>query len=76
MNDKFLTTLGMLFTVAAGVAIIALLASKSSATSGVIQSFFSGSSNLLASVSAPITGASISITNAYPTTTSDGNPNL
>lgn len=84
--DKVTELFGTIFTVAAGVAIVALLVSKNSQTAGVIQSWFSGNSNLLAVAESPVTGASVSVDTSYPssspfsdlgsTTLSAGSPNL
>jgi hypothetical protein len=86
MGDKAIELFGTIFTVAAGVAILALLVSKNSNTSGVLQSWFSGNSNLLAVAESPVTGASVSINTSYPSaspfsdlgtsTGSAGSPNL
>lgn len=65
--DKFIELLGTIFTVAAGVAIVALLVSKNSQTAGVIQSWFSGNSNLLAVAESPVTGSQVQINTSYPT---------
>lgn len=72
MGDKFLELLGAIFTVAAGVAIVALLVSKNSNTSGVIQSWFSGNSNLLAVAESPVTGARVNIDTSYPSSSPFG----
>lgn len=56
MGDKIVELLGSIFTVAAGVAIIALLVSNKSATSNVIQSWFSGNANLLVAAELPVSG--------------------
>ena len=66
MGDKFLDLLGSIFTIAAGVAIVALIVSKNSNTSAVVQSWFSGNSNLLAVAETPVTGSSVSINTSYP----------
>lgn len=66
MGDKFIELLGTIFTIAAGVAIVALLVSKNANTSGVIQSWFSGNSNLLAVAESPVTGASVQVNTSYP----------
>ena len=66
MGDKFLELLGSIFTIAAGVAIVALVVSKKSNTSAVIQSWFSGNSNLLAVAETPVTGEHVNINTSYP----------
>ena len=70
MGDKFLELLGSIFTIASGVAIVALLVSRNSQTSAVIQSWFSGNSNLLAVAESPVTGSQVQINTSYPTTQS------
>lgn len=72
MGEKFIEMLGALFSVAAGVAIVALLVSKKSNTTGVIQSWFSGNSNLLAVAESPVTGASVNIDTSYPSSSPFG----
>lgn len=66
MGDRFIEMLMSIFTVAAGVAIVALVVSKKSNTAGVIQSWFSGNSNLLAVAASPVTGAKVKIDTSYP----------
>lgn len=66
MGDKFIELLGSIFTVAAGVAIVALIVSKKSQTPAVIQSWFSGNSNLLAVAESPVTGDRVNINTSYP----------
>lgn len=66
MGDKFIELLGSIFTIAAGVAIVALIVSKKSQTPAVIQSWFSGNSNLLAVAESPVTGANVNINTSYP----------
>lgn len=66
MGDRFIEMLLSIFTVAAGVAIVALVVSKKSNTTGVIQSWFSGNSNLLAVAASPVTGAKVKINTSYP----------
>lgn len=68
MGDKFIDLLMSIFTVAAGVAIVALLVSKKSDTSSVIQAWWSGNSNLLAVAESPVTGSQVSINTGYPNT--------
>lgn len=65
MNNLY-ELLGSIFALAVSVAIIAVLVSKNSNTSGVIQSWFSGNSNLLAVAESPVTGANVSINTSYP----------
>ena len=65
-GSKFIELLGSIFTIAAGVAIVALIVSKNSNTSGVIQSWFSGNSNLLAVAESPVTGSQVNINTSYP----------
>lgn len=55
--EKFTDLLGSIFVVAAGVAIVAVLVSRNSNTASVLQSWFSGNANLLATAEAPVTGA-------------------
>jgi hypothetical protein len=66
MGDKFVELLGTIFTFACGVGIVALLVSKNSQTSAVIQSWFSGNSNLLAVAESPVTGAQVQVNTSYP----------
>lgn len=66
MGDKFLELLGSIFTIAAGVAIVALIVSRNSQTPAVIQSWFSGNSNLLAVAESPVTGSPVQINTSYP----------
>ena len=66
MGDRFIEMLMSIFTIAAGVAIVAVVVSKNSNTSGVIQSWFSGNSNLLAVAASPVTGAKVSVNTSYP----------
>jgi cell shape-determining protein MreC len=66
MGDKFIELLGTIFTIAAGVAIVSVIVSRNSNTSSVIQSWFSGNSNLLAVAESPVTGASVSVNTSYP----------
>jgi hypothetical protein len=60
MNSAVGQFIGLL-TMIIGVAIIAVLVSKQAQTSQVMQSFFSGMSNLLAVVVSPITNAKSSL---------------
>lgn len=76
MGDRFLEMLMSIFTVAAGVAIVALVLSKKSNTAGVIQSWFSGNSNLLAVASSPVTGAKVNINTSYPSQSPFGDMSL
>lgn len=66
MGDKFLEMLLSIFTVAAGVAIVALVLTRKSNTAGVIQAWFSGNSNLLAVATAPVTGTKVKTDLSYP----------
>lgn len=66
MGNTFIELLKSIFTVAAGVAIVSVLVSKNSQTSNVIQSWFSGNSNLLATATSPVTGAQVHINTSYP----------
>lgn len=66
MGDKFLEMLLSIFTVAAGVAIVALVLSRKSNAAGVIQAWFSGNSNLLAVATAPVTGTQVKTDLSYP----------
>jgi hypothetical protein len=70
MNSEqgFIHLIGTIFTVAAAVAILALVISKNSNTASVIQSFFAGNGNLLATAMSPVTGASVTVSNSYPST--------
>jgi len=85
--DKAVELFGSIFTIAAGVAIVALLVSKNSSTTGVIQAWFSGNSNLLAVAESPVTGSTVNINTSYPSSSpfgdlsgtqnfSGGSPNL
>jgi hypothetical protein len=65
-GDKFVELLGTIFTVAAGVGIVALVVSKNADTPSVIQSWFSGNANLLAVAESPVTGAQVNINTSYP----------
>lgn len=49
-----------------GVAILALIVSKNSNTTGVVQAVSSGFGNSLAVAESPVTGASVSINTSYP----------
>ena len=66
MGEKFIELLSSIFAIAAGVAIVALIVSKNANTTGVIQSWFSGNSNLLAVAESPVTGATVNINTSYP----------
>lgn len=72
MGEKFIEMLGAIFSVAAGVAIVALLVSKNSQTSSVIQSWFSGNSNLLAVAESPVTGTQVRVDTSYPSSSPFG----
>ncbi len=72
MGDKFIELLGTIFTIAAGVAIVALVISKNSNTSSVIQAWFSGNSNLLAVAESPVTGSKVSVNTSYPSSSPFG----
>ena len=72
MGEKFVELLGSIFAIAAGVAITALLVSKNANTSGVIQSWFSGNSNLLAVAESPVTGARVNVNTSYPSSSPFG----
>lgn len=50
-----------------GLAIVSVLVSKKANTSGVLQSWFSGINNGIATASSPVTGASVSPVLSYPT---------
>ena len=76
MGDRFLEMLLSIFTVAAGVAIVALVLSKKSNTMGVIQAWFSGNTNLLATATSPVTGAKVNINTSYPTQSPFGDMSL
>ena len=71
-GQKFIELLGTIFTVAAGVGIVALVVSKKSQTPAVIQSWFSGNSNLLAVAESPVTGANVNIDTSYPSSSAFG----
>ena len=64
--NKFIDLLLSIFTVAAGVAIVALLVSKKSDTASVLQAWWSGNANLLAVAESPVTGAAVRIDTSYP----------
>lgn len=66
MGEKFVDMLLSIFTVAAGVAIVALVVSRKSNAAGVIQAWFSGNSNLLGVATSPVTGAKVNINTSYP----------
>lgn len=51
-----------------GVAILAVLVSRKSQTTGVIQAAASGFSNALGTAMSPVTGSSQSINTSYPNT--------
>lgn len=70
--DKFFELLGSIFSVAAAVAIVALIVSKKSQAPAVIQSWFSGETNLLGVAEAPVTGASYQINTSYPSSSPFG----
>lgn len=65
-GSKIFELLSSIFVVAAGVAIVSVLVSRNSQTSGVLQAWFSGTSNLLAVAESPVTGASVSVNTSYP----------
>lgn len=58
--------LGSIFALAVSVAIVAVLVSKKSQTPAVIQSWFSGNTNLLATAVSPVTGSHVNINTSYP----------
>lgn len=66
MGDKFIELLGSIFALAVSVAIIALVVSKKSQTPQVIQAWFSGQGNLLATALTPVTGENVDIDLSYP----------
>lgn len=70
--DRLYDMLLSIFTIAAGVAILALLVSKKSNTSAVIQSWFSGNSNLLGVATAPVTGTKTNLDLSYPSSSPFG----
>jgi type II secretory pathway pseudopilin PulG len=53
-----------------GIAALSIILSKNSQTSNVIQSSASGLGNLLGVAESPVTGASITYSTAYPTSSS------
>ena len=59
-----------------GVAILAVLVSQKSNTTGVIQAAASGFSNSLGMAMSPVTGASASINTSYPSSGLGGIGNL
>jgi hypothetical protein len=61
-----------IFMAIIGVAILAVLVSSKSNTTGVIQSISSLFVNSLATATAPVTGANVSITSAFPGSPSAG----
>lgn len=56
-----------ILTAIVGVAILSVLVSQKSNTTGVIQAFGSAFTNSLGIAEAPVTGASYTINSAYPT---------
>lgn len=72
MGDKFVELLGTIFTVAAGVAIVALIVTNKSQTPAVIQAWFSGNANLLAVAESPVTDAQVNINTSYPSSNNGG----
>jgi PRD1 phage membrane DNA delivery len=76
-GGKFFELAATIFTVAATVALMALAVSKKSQTPAVIQSWFSGETNLLGAAEAPVTGSNVRINSSYPTgSLGAGMPNL
>jgi hypothetical protein len=69
--DKFWTTITDISLAVVGLAILSILVSKNSNTTGVVQSLFSGFGNALATAEAPVTGASAAPILSYP---SSGSP--
>jgi hypothetical protein len=59
-------------TAIVGVAILAILVSQKSNTSGVVQAFGSAFSNALGVAESPVTGANVNINTSYPASTSGG----
>lgn len=57
---------GVIALAIVGVAVLAILVSDKSNTSGVIQSIASGFSNALGTAESPVTGANVSINTSYP----------
>jgi hypothetical protein len=55
-----------------GVAILAVLVSQKSNTTGVIQAFGSAFSNALGVAESPVTGSQVNINTSYPSSTSGG----
>lgn len=68
MNENMIESIVTIATAIVGVAILAVLVSKKSNTSGVIQSAASGFSNALGTAVSPVTGASIGFNVGYPST--------
>ena len=59
-----------------GVAILAVLVSQKSNTTGVIQAFGSAFVNALGVAEAPVTGASYKVDSSYPSSSGGGLPSL
>jgi hypothetical protein len=68
VNNQMIESIVTILTAIVGVAILALLVSKKSNTSGVIQSAASGFSNALATAVSPVTGNNIQTNLGYPAT--------
>lgn len=59
-------------TAIVGVALLAVLVSQKSNTTGVVQAFGSAFTNALGVAEAPVTGASYSINTSYPSSSGIG----
>ncbi len=59
-----------------GVAILAVLVSQRSNTTGVIQAAASGFSNALGTAMSPVSGSSVSVNTSYPSTGMGGIGNM
>lgn len=69
MNAEPIVTIA---TAIIGVAIVALLISQKSNTTGVIQAAASGFSNALGVAVSPVTGSSVSVNTSYPNSSGVG----
>lgn len=59
-------------TAIVGVALLAILVSQKSNTTGVVQAFGSAFTNALGVAEAPVTGASYTVNSSYPTSNGGG----
>ena len=61
LTEAFVTIVGLVI----GVAILSVIVSSKSNTTGVIQNLFSGVGNLLSVATAPVTGATVTPNTSY-----------